>query len=85
MLYKPPFRAHPDQLCTAALSGMTLAVCRTSTATSRERASLSTIRSGIFIDVAEVRTEEGKLYLFVGIGRTAKFAYWSYMKSQTEQ
>jgi hypothetical protein len=27
------------------------------------------------IDVAELRTEEGKLYLFVGIDRTAKFAY----------
>lgn len=27
------------------------------------------------IDIAEVRTEEGKLYLFVGIDRTSKFAY----------
>ena len=27
------------------------------------------------IDVAEVRTEEGKRYLFVGVDRTAKFAY----------
>lgn len=27
------------------------------------------------VDIAEVRTEEGKLYLFVGIDRTSKFAY----------
>jgi len=27
------------------------------------------------IDIAEVRTEEGKLYLFVAIDRTSKFAY----------
>lgn len=27
------------------------------------------------IDIAEVRTEEGKLYLFVGIDRTSKFVY----------
>lgn len=26
------------------------------------------------IDIAEVRTEEGKLYLFVAIDRTSKFA-----------
>ena len=26
------------------------------------------------IDIAEVQTAEGKLYLFVGIGRTSKFA-----------
>jgi transposase InsO family protein len=29
----------------------------------------------IHIDIAEVRTEEGKLYLFVAIDRTCKFAY----------
>ena len=27
------------------------------------------------IDIAEVRTEEGKLYMFVAIDRTSKFAY----------
>src|SRR5689334_25295155 len=27
------------------------------------------------VDIAEVRTEQGKLYLFVAIDRTAKFAY----------
>jgi transposase-like protein len=27
------------------------------------------------IDIAEVQTEEGKLYMFVGIDRTSKFAY----------
>lgn len=29
----------------------------------------------VHIDIAEVRTEEGKLYLFVAIDRTSKFAY----------
>ena len=27
------------------------------------------------VDIAEVQTAEGKLYLFVGIDRTSKFAY----------
>ena len=27
------------------------------------------------IDIAEVRTEEGKLHLYVGIDRTSKFAF----------
>jgi hypothetical protein len=32
-------------------------------------------RGGFFhIDIAEVQTSEGKLYLFVGIDRTSKFA-----------
>ncbi len=30
---------------------------------------------GFHIDIAEVRTEEGKLYLFVAIDRTSKFAF----------
>jgi len=28
-----------------------------------------------YIDIAEVQTEEGKFYLFVGIDRTSKFTY----------
>jgi len=30
------------------------------------------------LDIAEVRTEEGKLCLFVAIDRTSKFAVWIY-------
>ena len=30
---------------------------------------------GYFHDIAEVRTEEGRLYLFVAIDRTSKFAF----------
>ena len=30
---------------------------------------------GYHIDIAEVRTEEGKLYLFVAIDRTSKLAF----------
>ena len=36
------------------------------------------------IDMAEVRTAEGKLYLYVAIDRTSKFAYAELHKSQTK-
>ena len=36
------------------------------------------------IDIAEVRTAEGKLYLYVGIDRTSKFAYAELHISQTK-
>ncbi len=36
------------------------------------------------IDIAEVRTEEGKLYLFVGIDRTSKFTYVELHERQTK-
>jgi len=36
------------------------------------------------IDIAEVRTAEGKLYLYVAIDRTSKFAYAQLHKSQTK-
>ena len=36
------------------------------------------------IDIAEVRTEEGKLYLFVAIDRTSKFAYAKLHQRQTK-
>ena len=40
------------------------------------RKAFKTYPIGFFhIDIAEVRTEEGKLYLFVAIDRTSKFAY----------
>jgi hypothetical protein len=35
------------------------------------------------IDIAEVNTEEGRLYLFVGIDRTSKFAYAELHQNQT--
>jgi hypothetical protein len=37
------------------------------------------------IDIIEVQTQEGKLYLFVAIDRTSKFAYTDCMPNQTEQ
>src|ERR1700682_2250073 len=41
-----------------------------------EKRKFKTYPIGYFhIDIAEVRTEQGKLYLFVAIDRTAKFAY----------
>ena len=36
------------------------------------------------VDIAEVRTEEGKLYLFVGIDRTSKFTYVELHERQTK-
>lgn len=36
------------------------------------------------IDIAEVRTAEGKLYLYVAIDRTSKFAYAELHKNQTK-
>lgn len=38
----------------------------------------------IHIDIAEVRTEEGKLYLFVAIDRTSKLAYVELHERQTK-
>ena len=37
------------------------------------------------IDIAEVRTEQGKLYLFVAIDRTAKFAFVEVHKKATQR
>ncbi len=43
---------------------------------SRTKKTFKSYPLGYFhIDIAEVRTEEGKLYLFVAIDRTSKFAY----------
>jgi transposase-like protein len=50
--------------------------CRRSTATSPIRRKFKSYPIGYFhIDIAEVRTEQGKLHLFVAIDRTSKFAF----------
>ena len=67
-----------DALVTASLPAAPwhLAGCRMSRATSRPRRSSRAYPIGYFhIDIAEVQTAEGKLYLFVAIDRTSKFAY----------
>jgi len=38
----------------------------------------------VHIDIAEVRTEDGKLYLFVALGRTSKLAYVELHERQTK-
>ena len=49
--------------------------CQTWMATSRNGRSIKRYPIGFFhIDIAEVQTAEGKLYLFVGIDRTSTFA-----------
>ncbi len=55
---------------------MASAACPISREISRSGRSSSSTPIGYFhIDIAEVRTEQGKLYLFVAIDRTSKFAY----------
>lgn len=70
--FNPPSRICPGQHCLAVISVRATAGCRILTATSPQRGHLSNFRSATFI---LVRTEESKLYLFVAIDRTCKFAY----------
>ena len=48
----------------------------------RSRTTEETCRDNI--DIAEVRTAEGKLYLYVAVDRTSKFAYAELHKNQTK-
>jgi hypothetical protein len=60
------YRARP---CIVAISAIASAACPA-------RKTFKKYPLGYFhLDIAEVRTEEGKLYLFVAIDRTSKFAY----------
>ena len=75
-----PAADHPasDALITASLPAAPrhLPACPRSKATSRRRRKFKAYPIGYFhIDIAEVRTAEGKLYLFVAIDRTSKFAF----------
>ena len=55
---------------------MASAAYRTWPARSLQKKKFKSYPIGYFhIDIAEVRTEEGKLYLFVAIDRACKFAY----------
>src|SRR3954467_4336655 len=64
---------HALRHCIVVCNGMGSAVLLRSKATSRQRKSYPI---GFFhIDIAEVQTAEGKLYLFVAIDRTSKFAF----------
>ena len=52
---------------------------------SAEKKKFKTYPIGYFhVDIAEVRTAEGKLYLYVAIDRTSKFAYVELHKNQTK-
>ena len=62
--------------CIAACSAMASAACRRSKATNRTRKKFKAYPIGFFhIDIAEVRTAEGKLYLFVAIDRTSQIRF----------
>jgi transposase-like protein len=53
--------------------------------TSADKKKFKSYPIGYFhIDIAEVRTAEGKLYLYVAIDRTSKFAYAELHKNQTK-
>jgi len=54
---------------------MASAGCPMSEASGRPRKSSRAIRSATSIDIAEVRTAQGKLHMFVAIDRTSKFAF----------
>ncbi len=81
------FRISLDPLCIVAYSGMGSADCLMLMETSQQSRSSRAIPlpgsaclharegSGYFhIDIAELRTAEGKLHMFVAIDRTSKFA-----------
>ncbi len=64
------------RLCIGASNATASAGCRRSLARRPRRNPSNGIQLAIFhIDIAEVRTEEGKLYLFVAVDRTSKFAF----------
>ena len=75
MLFRRRSRSSPARRCIVVLNGMASAVYRRSRANKPGRKKFDTYPIGFFhIDLAEVRTAEGKLYLFVAIDRTSKFA-----------
>ena len=71
-------RISPDHRFIAACSGTVSAGCRLPAVDGDKpvRKKFKPYPIGYFhIDLAEVRTEEGRLYLFVAIDRTSKFAF----------
>ena len=73
---RPPSRISPAHRFIAAISATTSAGCRKWKAISLPRRLSKKYPIGYFhVDIAEVRTEEGKLYLFVAVDRISKFAF----------
>jgi hypothetical protein len=70
MPYRRPFLTSRDRPCIAASSAMGWQGDKPA-----KRKFKSYPIGYSHLDIAEVRTEEGKLYLFVAIDRTSKFAY----------
>ena len=75
--------------CIAVLSVTDVLCCLKKQHLSKLKRSLKEFKAcplGFFhIDIAEVHTEEGKLYLYVAIDRTSKFAYTERHKEQTKK
>ena len=73
--FRPPSPRSLALRFTAACCAMVSAACPRCRATSPRAASSTAIRSAFHMYIAEVRTAEGKLHLFVAIDRTSKFAF----------
>lgn len=73
--FSPRSRASRALLCTAAFSVMALVACPRSKATSPSARGSRLIPWATSTSTSEGRTEQGKLYLFVAIDRTSRFAF----------
>jgi hypothetical protein len=76
MLPRPPFLTSLVPPSTAASNATGSTACHIWTLPTPPAKKFKTYPIGYFhIDLTEVRTEEGKLYLFVVVNRTSKYAF----------
>jgi transposase InsO family protein len=84
MPFSPPCRISHGLRCTAVCNDTVSPDYPKSKATSLQSRSSKATPIGYFhIDIAEVQTAEGKLYLFVAIDRTSKFAFTQLVQEAT--
>ena len=73
---QPSIPALTVHRCTGACNGTVFPVCQKRKTIRQKKNGSNLIQSATFhIDIAEVQTEEGRLYLFVAIDRTSKYVY----------
>lgn len=73
--YKTQYRSSPVLLSTAATSRAVKAAEREGGERKEKKKFKPYPIDHFHVDIAEVQTEEGRLYLFVAIDRTSKFSY----------
>ena len=78
-------RVSPDRRCTVVSKGTASAACPRSKATNPSAVSSPTTRSAILTTTSPKSERKGKLYLFVAIDRTSKFAFTRLEKEATRQ